>query len=402
MGPPATFLALPALPGIIIASALAGGLGFIALAAAQVVGWVAWAFLSYLLVIVNAFAAMPLHHIEVASFHPGLVWAYYAGLGTGLWLYHHRQQRNIFAGKSLPYLPSGTGGSPEASSRLSRKWLVTPLLVAAIVVTLLAVTMPDNRLHVSFLNVGQGDAILIQQGSQQVLVDGGPGPQAIGLELGRKMPFWDRAIELVILTHPSADHVSGLVEVLKRYEVKRVFYPDLDFHSGVYHEWLRLLGEKAIKSDFARAGQEIDLGRGTVIEVLNPQNPPLTGTDSDLDNNAIILRLNKREVSFLLTADLMREGEHGLIYQRANLGSTVFKVAHHGSATSTTPELLSVADPALAVISVGAANTYGHPTDEVMTRLTTQLGSENIYRTDEDGTIEFITDGEGLWVQVGK
>jgi competence protein ComEC len=108
------------------------------------------------------------------------------------------------------------------------------------------------------------------------------------------------------------------------------------------------------------------------------------------------------EVSFLLTADLMWEGELELTAHRANLNSTVLKVAHHGSDTSTTPQFLAVVDPQLAVISVGEDNTFGHPRDEVMARLSQRIGSENIYRTDEDGTIEFITDGERLWVKTGK
>ena len=123
-----------------------------------------------------------------------------------------------------------------------------------------------------------GYAILIQQGNRQVLVDGGPSPQLITLELGKKMPFWDRTIDLVILTHPGADHVTGLVEGLNRYKVKQVLYPDLDFNSEIYDEWLRVINEKDIKYTIAQAGQQIDLGEGVVIEVLNPQISLLTGS----------------------------------------------------------------------------------------------------------------------------
>jgi competence protein ComEC len=255
---------------------------------------------------------------------------------------------------------------------------------------------------VSILDVGQGDAILIQQGNLQVLVDGGPSPQAIALELGKKMPFWDRTIELVVLTHPSADHVTGLVEVLNRYQVKQVLHPDLDFESDIYGEWLRLVEEKDIKCTIAQAGQQINLGKGVVIKVLNPQIPHSTGTESDIDNNGMVLHISMGEVSFLLTADIMWEAEFELITHRANLTSTVLKVAHHGSDTSTTPEFLAVVNPQIAVIPVGADNPFGHPTPEIMKRLEEKLGSENIYRTDEQGTIEFITDGEKLWAKVGK
>jgi competence protein ComEC len=107
-------------------------------------------------------------------------------------------------------------------------------------------------------------------------------------------------------------------------------------------------------------------------------------------------------VSFLLTADIRRDAELELIYDRANLKSTVLKVAHHGSNTSTTPEFLAVVSPQLAIISVGSDNEYGHPNDEVMARLIAEIGPENIYRTDEDGSIEFITDGERLWVKTDR
>jgi competence protein ComEC len=158
-------------------------------------------------------------------------------------------------------------------SERNKKWLVLSLAVAAVLVSFLAVSLPDDRLHVSFLDVGQGDAILIQKGSQQVLVDGGPSPQAVCLGLGEKMPFWDRTIELMVLSHPSADHVTGLVEVLSRYRVKQVLYPEMDFESAIYDEWLRVVGEKAVKVTPARAGQRISLGGGVTIEVLGPPRP---------------------------------------------------------------------------------------------------------------------------------
>jgi competence protein ComEC len=264
-----------------------------------------------------------------------------------------------------------------------------------------AASMPDEKLHISFLDVGEGDAILVQRGSQQVLIDGGPRPQTLTLGLGDKMPFWDRTIELVVLTHPHADHIGGLVAVLERYRVGEVLYPDLDCESSLYDEWLRLIKEKDIKYTLAQAGQEVDLGDGLAMKVLNPPMPLLTDSELDLNNNSVVLQVTMDRVSFLLTADIEWETEFWLIEQRAELASTVLKVAHHGSKTSTTAEFLAAASPRVAVISVGE-NSYGHPHDEVMVRLEQALGSEDIFRTDEQGTIEFITDGQRLWVRVER
>jgi competence protein ComEC len=204
---------------------------------------------------------------------------------------------------------------------------------------------------------------------------------------------------LVVLTHPHDDHINGLVEVLNDYRVEQVLSPDLDCDLPICDEWLSLIQEKDIECTTAYSGQRIELD-GVVIEVLSPQETLLQGTESDVDNNSMVLHISFDEVSFLLTADLMWEGEFELISQRLIPKSTVLKVSHHGSATSTTTEFLATVNPQLAVISAGIDNKFGHPSDEVMTRLEAKLGAGNIYRTDEDGTIEFITDGKKLWVRV--
>jgi competence protein ComEC len=401
VGPPATLLALPALPGIIIAGALAGGLGLIFLPAAQIIAWLAWLFLSYMLLVVSVFAAISPAYIEEVVIDGKVVWAYYIVLALALWLSRYRRQASTLTAKSLTSAKSGVNRVTGFISALPKKWVVPPLVVVAILVSFTAATMPDDNLHISFLDVGEGDAILIQTPSHQdILIDGGPSPQAIGLGLGQKMPFWDRSIDLVVLTHPHSDHLTGLVEVLRRYEVKQVLSPDLDYDSLIYDQWLSLIKEKNVKYTSAQAGQQIDLVDGVVIKVLNPRIPHLTATGSDMDNNSVVLHISMDNISFLLTADIMWEAEFELITQRADLASTVLKAAHCGSDTSTTPEFLAVVDPQIAVISAGEGNPYGHPSDEVMDRLKQKLGSESIYRTDEQGAIEFITNGEKLWVEV--
>jgi competence protein ComEC len=289
----------------------------------------------------------------------------------------------------------------KAWSRFPKKWLIPFLLLIVILVWSVVLTMPDNKLHVSFLDVGQGDAILIQTPNHQnILIDGGPDPQKINLELSKKLPFWDRTIDLIISTQPQADHITGLVEALQRYKVKQALEPGVSYNSPIYQEWLNVIEEKQIKHEIARAGQEIDLGNEIKLEVLNPPAESFQGTSQDVDNNGVVIRLSWGKVSFLFTADIRGEAEFDLVRQRANLKSTVLKVAHHGSKTSTSPQFLAVVNPKVAVISVGGNNTFGHPSPEVVERLEEKLGKGKVYRTDKNGTVEFITDGEGLWIKM--
>ncbi len=292
------------------------------------------------------------------------------------------------------------GDSVKPRLPILRKWLIPALLLVSILIWAAVLTLPDDKLHVSFLDVGQGDAILIHTPSHQnILIDGGPDPQKINLELSKKLPFWDRTIDLMVSTQPQADHVTGLVEVLRRYKVKQVLEPGVPYYSSIYYEWLNLIKDEKIKHDIAIAGQEIDLGGNIKIAVLNPPSESFQGTSHDVDNNGVVLKLTWGKVSFLFTADIRDEAEFELVSQRASLRSTVLKAAHHGSKTSTSLQFLAVVDPEVAVISVGADNSFGHPNSEVVERLIGRLGVENVYRTDRNGTIEFITDGESLWVK---
>jgi competence protein ComEC len=397
---PATFFSLPALPFIIVTTALVAFLGLFTLLAAQILGWLAWLFLSYLVLVVQGFDTLPYSSLEVSSVSTWYIWGYYAILAVVIALLNRRKQLADFSSKLASGIKKITKGIPKPRLGFSTKWLILPLLVIAILVWSVALTMPDDKLHVSFLDVGQGDAILIQTpNGQDILIDGGPDFQKINLELSEKLPFWDRTIDLVVCTQPQADHVTGLVEVLQRYKVKQVLEPGVSYNSSIYQEWLNIVEDKGIEYNIARAGQEIDLGNGIELEVLNPPQDFFEETSHDIDNNGVVLRLTWGKVSFLFTADIREEVEFELIGQRANLRSTVLKVAHHGSGTSTTSQFLVAVDPELAVISVGSDNPFGHPGPEVVERLIDRVGEDNVYRTDEDGTVEFVTDGERLWVR---
>jgi competence protein ComEC len=403
VGPPATFFSLPALPAIIVTAALVAFAGLFAPLMAQILGWLAWLFLSYFLSVVQGFDALPHSSLEVTTVSTWHIWGYYVILAGVIASLNHRKQLADFFSRLTSGIKKVAEGIPKPRLGFSMKWLVLPILVVAILVWSVALTTPDDKLHVSFLDVGQGDAILIQTpNGQDILIDGGPDPQKINLELGEKLPFWDRTIDLVVCTQPQADHITGLVDVLQRYKVKQVLEPGVSYNSSIYQEWLRLIEDKGIEYNIACAGQEIDLGNGIEMEVLNPPASLWEGTSDDVDNNGVVLKLSWGKLSFLFTADIREEVEFELIGQRANLKSTMLKVAHHGSKTSTTSQFLAAVDPEVAVVSVGTDNPFGHPSPEVVERLIDRLGEDNVYRTDEDGTIEFITDGEKLWVKVGN
>jgi len=291
---------------------------------------------------------------------------------------------------------------PELYRRVPVKFVIPPLIIAAALVWTAAFTVPDNRLHVFFLDVGQGDAILIQKGHQQILIDGGPDAERVSLELGDKLPFWDRTIELVILTHPEMDHITGLVEVLQRYEVKHVLTNGQECDSSVCVEWRRLIEEKDIERTIVQAGQRIALSGEIGLEVLHPQKTLLQDTASDVNNNSVAVRLVFHEFSLLLTGDIFEEAEQHLLGQRLSLRSTALKIAHHGSETSSRSGFLTEVDPQLAVISVGADNPFGHPSPEVVERLGEMVGEDRVYLTSEQGTIELTTDGKRLWVRTDK
>jgi competence protein ComEC len=400
VGLPATFFAVLALPGIIITSALVAGVGLLAPLLAQVIGWVSWLFLSYFMIVVRAFDALPFSSIKLEGIDIWQIWIYYALLAAIVaTIYYRNQLTDLFrltASKISPQISKASG----FASKVPKKWVISPLLIATILVWVAILNTPDDKLHVSILDVGQGDAILIQTPSHQdILIDGGPSPRAIDLELSKKLPFWDRTIDLIILTEPQADHMAGLTEVLRNYKVPQVFEPGIAYDSTTYQQWLSLVESQQIGHKIAHAGQQIELGDGIKIDVLHPPSPLLQGTSDDVDNNGLALRLSWNGISFLFTSDIGKEAEWYLIAQRANLRSTVLKVAHHGSLTSTSEQFLAAVNPEIAVISVGTDNRFALPRIEVVDRLVTRLGNDRIYLTSTHGTIEFITDGEGLWLK---
>jgi competence protein ComEC len=401
VSPLATLFALPVLTGIIITGMLTAIAGLFLLPLSQFFGWLLWLLLSYMILVVEGFAGLSISYVDIGSLDVIFLWIYYIALAITIWAVHRSKYlKRLENEDSRDRQANAVKTAKTEKKNFLMRRPVKIIISLAAVISILGFTAlnsaPDDNLHVAFLDAGQGDAILVQKGTAQVLIDGGPGGQALSLALSEKMPFWDKTIELVVLTHPHEDHLTGLVEVLKRYKVEQVLTTETESDLPVYKEWLALIEQQNIPVLLAQAGQQMNID-GAIIDVLNPQKTYFKGTESDADNNSIVLNLAFGDISFLLTGDLRKEGEMELITGRLIQQATVLKVGHHGSASSTSPEFLNVARPQAAVISVGADNNYGHPDSEVIERLTEMAGEVNIYRTDRNGSIEFITDGEKLW-----
>ncbi|MDO8689427.1 MAG: MBL fold metallo-hydrolase [Dehalococcoidia bacterium] len=267
--------------------------------------------------------------------------------------------------------------------------MIAILAVACVLAWTAAFTAPDSDLHVSFIDVGEGDAILIRSASYKVLVDGGPSPQGVTGFLGQDLPFWDRRIDLVISTHPHADHLAGLLDVARRYEVGAVLASPYEIESGVYRQWRALIQSQGISYVTARAGQEVRLGSRATMEVLYPGDRSLTGTVSDPNNNSVVFRLVSGSFTALFAGDIEMAAENDLLSRKLNMSSVVLKVPHQGAATSLAQGFLDSVQPRIAVISTGKDNPYGHPAPETLAK----LAGIQVYRTDLDGTVEIQTDG---------
>ena len=249
-----------------------------------------------------------------------------------------------------------------------------------------------KALEVVFFDVGQGDAIFLKtpQG-RQILIDGGP-DSAVLEKLGQEMPFWDRTLDLIVLTHPEHDHINGLIEVLKRYKVDNILWTGVLQDTAEYREWLKLLEGKEAKIYIAKSGLYVKPGLAE-IEILYPFES-LEGKEArDINNTSIVLRLVFRDNAFLFTGDILGSVEEDLLDRMGEkTDADVLKVAHHGSKTSCREEFLTAVSPETAIISVGKDNKYGHPSQEVLESL--EKYGIKIFRTDLQGDIKIISNGK--------
>ena len=252
-----------------------------------------------------------------------------------------------------------------------------------------------DHLRVVFFDVGQGDAVFIESPTGvQVLIDGGAGGGVLRY-LSGEMGFFDRTIDLLVATHPDKDHIGGLPDVLKRYEVRTIVRTENEGETETAKAFLEHIVEEDARVVLARRGTSFDLGEEVMLEVLFPDRDP---TFLESNTASIVMQLTYKNTRFLFTGDAPKGIEDYLvILDGESLESDVLKIGHHGSRTSTSELFLQAVDPDYGVVSAGKDNRYGHPHAEVLARLKEyNVVTKN---TAEDGSITFLSDGTDLYLE---
>jgi beta-lactamase superfamily II metal-dependent hydrolase len=277
---------------------------------------------------------------------------------------------------------------------MSRKLKITALLmVTSMILMTMIFRLPDGKMHVWFLNVGQGDAALIKGPlGEIILIDGGPDNKVMeALNIGL-MPY-EREIDLVILSHPHADHLNGLIDVFKSYRVKNLLITGVKYDYAGYRELLRIAGNGGAKIWHVDGSFDLKLGR-IGLDLIYPEKNLQNKSMENVNNSSIVLRVIYGSKKIMFSGDLEEEKEREIAQQNLHLGTDVFKAGHHGSKTSNTSEFLKKIKPDIAVISCGIDNKFRHPFPGTLERMS-RLGI-TVYRTDLDGTVEMSTDGKNI------
>lgn len=251
--------------------------------------------------------------------------------------------------------------------------------------------LPDGKLHVSLLDVGQGDSILIVTPSgKQIIIDGGPNEMLLS-HLSRMLPFFDRTIELLVISHPDADHITAIPAVLRRYSVNAILMTGADHSSGSYDALRAIALEKHIPILFPDPHSDIHIGDGVVLDIIWPDIHAMPKWPEYASNDlSIVIRLLYKDHSLLFTGDIEAKTEATILKSGADIRADTIKIPHHGSHTSSSSGFLLSVAPIGALLSVGRENKFGHPHADILERY--RSFSIPIRSTADEGVISLVLD----------
>lgn len=287
------------------------------------------------------------------------------------------------------------------------KYLIGILALALISAITALITYPEEKLHLIACDVGQGDAILAVYKDIQILIDGGPGSRVLNC-LENHIPYWDREIEVVVLTHPQSDHYTGLIEVFRAYGVDTFVISGLDSSNQGFNLLKKVVGGSDTRVVEVKNNMVIRLGL-IHLDIIHPSEEFIAGNASLIESDvlgfytsnddpnefSIVATLGLKDFKALLTGDVSGKLLDELV-ERGKIEKTNYiKIPHHGSRNGISEKLLEMTEPEIAVISAGKDNSYGHPHKETLEILKDK--NIKILRTDQMGDIEIITDGERIW-----
>jgi competence protein ComEC len=389
VSPLANLVAVPLFPPLMLAGAATAVLGTVSLDLAQVPGLLAYALAFLLRIVVETSAALPLASLAVPD-GPLAGLGYGAVVAVGLFLGPAATSHLASALRERMRWPRGPRVPLPTRSEFGWRALwasVAFVLVLVAVSAAIGLWPTPSGIRVRALDVGQGDAYLVEFDGKTLLVDGGPDPTRLLAELGASLAPWNRRIDVIALTHAHADHADGLIGVLERYDVGLAIEP-VGLNPGtVATAWGDRIARANVPRRAVSAGMRVRIGDATLV-VLAPDGDPR------VDVPSLVLRFERGSFSMLFMGDATEQAQADLLLSPELLSTRVYVPPHHGAASAYAVQLVDAVRPSAAVISVGAQNRYGHPTPETLAA----LGRVPTYRTDRDGTVELDQGGNAQLV----
>lgn len=396
VGVPATLLAQLALMPIIVLTFFAAGAGLVFLPLANAIGWLDYVFLRYMTAIVENFSYLPGSSLATGylnSWQTILLYTLLVVTIVGLMAREKIKEGLVKVkmriGQSITWLL-------EYLWKIPKKIVLSLLLIFTILVWTAALSLPDDRLHLSLIGSGEGEAYLIQYRGLNVLIDGGSASRQTLLALGERLPFWQRKLDAVILTSPSADQLNGLLEVVKRYQVNLMLECREKANTQIYREWRQIVDDLPVKMEMYANDTQIKLGQDLTLEFLIVEKNDGAASNRD---TATAIKLNHGEISFFLFTENTYEIEGALLSSRKSLASTVLKMAYPENYRDTSVDFIRAVSPQVIFLT-GA--TIESPALPVSASLKQALGippEVSVFSCKQNKTIELISDGRKLWVK---